>query len=176
MNGQVIWITGLSAAGKSTVAKQLVRKLKDVESNTIFLDGDELRDVLSVTSQDGSHHDREQRISLAMRYSRLCKLFASQNFTVVIATISLFREVHEWNRKHLPGYFEVYLKTPMEELRKRDPKDIYKRHAAGEVRNVAGLDLVVDEPENPEILIEFEPGRTPDEIVDQILQKLTRGI
>ncbi|MGB3705907.1 MAG: adenylyl-sulfate kinase [Castellaniella sp.] len=174
MNGRTIWITGLSGAGKSTLSAILVSKLRAIEPKTIFLDGDELREVLAADSRDGSHHDRNQRLALATRYARLCRLLASQGFTVVIATISLFREIHDWNRENQPGYFEIYLKVPLEELRRRDPKGIYHRHAAGEVHNVAGLDFSIDEPAQPEILIEFNPSRSPDETAEYIFLKLMR--
>lgn len=174
MNGRTIWVTGLSGAGKTTLSAILVDKLRAVEPKTILLDGDQLRAVLATDSRDGSHHDRSQRLALAMRYARLCRLLASQGFTVVIATISLFREVQDWNRENQPGYFEIYLKVPLEELRHRDPKGIYHRHATGEVRNVAGLDFAIDEPTQPEILIEFNPSRSPDETAEHIFLKLMR--
>ena len=66
----------------------------------------------------------------------------------------MFREVHTWNRTHLPGYFEAYLKVPIEELRRRDSKGIYSRFDAGKLKNVAGLDLNVDEPEEPDFEVE----------------------
>lgn len=169
----MIWVTGLSGAGKSTLSQILVDELRTHAANIIFLDGDELREVLSQASNDGSHHDKKQRTALALQYSKLCKLLASQGFTVVIATISLFRQIHEWNRQNLPGYFEIYLKVPLEELKRRDPKGIYKRFAAGEVRNVAGLDLDIDEPGDPDMLIEFDPDKSPDQLVNQILQEFT---
>ena len=79
---------------------------------------------------------------------------------MVIATISLFREVHAWNRAHLPGYFEVYLKVPLDELRRRDPKGIYRRFDACELTHVAGLDLPIDEPDTADWVVEFVPGRS----------------
>ncbi len=122
MSGRVVWITGLSGAGKSTVSAHLRPHLLRADPKTIFLDGDDLRAVMAAASVDGADHGRAQRLELAQRYARLCRLLALQDFTVVIATISLFREVHEWNRNNLPGYVEVYLKVPVEELRRRDPR------------------------------------------------------
>ncbi|TWD50739.1 adenylylsulfate kinase [Agrobacterium vitis] len=174
MSGRTIWITGLSGAGKSTLSRILVRKLQEIEPRTIFLDGDELREVMSAAAWDGGDHDRNQRLGLAMRYARLCRLLAAQGFTVVIATISLFREVQTWNRENQPNYFEIYLKVPIDELRRRDPKGIYRRHATGEIRNVAGLDFDIDEPEQPEFLIEFEHGRSPEDAANEIFLKLAR--
>lgn len=80
----------------------------------ILLDGDELREVFGAAAENARNHGREGRLALAMQYAHLCRVIAGQGLTVVIATISLFREVHEWNRANLPGYFEAYLKVPIE--------------------------------------------------------------
>jgi adenylylsulfate kinase-like enzyme/glycosyltransferase involved in cell wall biosynthesis len=154
--GRVLWITGLSGAGKSTLAHEVVARLRATGENVVMLDGDELRDVFGAVAANVQNHGREGRLALAMQYAHLCKVIASQGLTVVIATISLFREVHAWNRSNLPGYFEVYLKVPLEELRRRDPKGIYRRFDAGELANVAGLDLPIDEPESADWIVDFD--------------------
>lgn len=153
--GLVVWITGLSGSGKSTLANEVTVRMREEGQSVVLLDGDELRRVLGATTSSVENHGRAGRLALAMQYSRLCGVLASQGFTVVIATISLFREVHAWNRANLPNYFEVYLKVPEEELRRRDPKHIYQRFDAGELTNVAGLDLPVDEPEAADWIVEY---------------------
>ena len=134
----------------------MVSRLRQRKKSVILLDGDELRDVFGATAESESNHSREGRLNLAMQYSKLCRVIASQGLTVVIGTISLFREVHEWNRENLPGYFEVFLKVPMDELRRRDPKGIYERFDSGQLTNVAGLDLPIDEPQAPDVIFEFK--------------------
>lgn len=173
--GSVIWITGLSGAGKSTVAQQVVQRLRAEGRPAIFLDGDDLREVFGAVTPNEENHGREARISLALQYARLCRVLASQSHTVVIATISLFREVHEWNRRHLPGYFEVYLKVPLEELKRRDPKGIYRKHQAGELKHVAGLDLEVDEPKQPDLVVEYAPQKSINDTANKILDSLFEG-
>ena len=168
MNNQLIWITGLSGSGKSTVAKELVYILKENDRNVIFLDGDSLRSIFSGSTKKGEKYDRQSRIDLALTYSKLCQAITSQGFTVVIATISLFKEVHIWNRKNQTEYFEVYLKVPMKELARRDPKGIYKGYSEGKIKNVAGLDLQIDEPRNPHYQVDFNPILTPKEVATNI--------
>ena len=170
--GKVIWITGLSGAGKSTLASELALRIMALGETVVLLDGDELREVFNTTNTDQQNHGREDRLALAMRYARLSRMIANQGLTVVIATISLFREVHIWNRANLPGYFEVFLKVPLEILRQRDPKGIYVRFDSGELRNVAGLDLVIDEPELADFTAAYSPDISVYDLVDNLIEKL----
>lgn len=170
--GRVVWITGLSGAGKSTLATALAGRLREAGEAVLMLDGDELREVFGAVAANAQNHGREGRLALAMQYAHLCRVIAAQGLTVVIATISLFREVHAWNRANLPGYFEVYLKVPVEELRRRDPKGIYRRFDAGELTHVAGLDLPIDEPEAADWIVEFVPERPAEVLAEDLLKVL----
>ena len=69
----------------------------------------------------------------------------------------MFAEVHSWNRQNLPGYIEVFLKVPITELKRRDPKGIYKKFQNGEAKNISGLDIAVDEPQNADWIEVFDP-------------------
>jgi len=174
--GRVLWITGLSGAGKTTLAKEVVRRLRDLDKHVVFLDGDELREVFGATTVNAQNHGREGRLLLAMQYAHLCRVIASQGMTVVIATISLFKEVHAWNRENLPGYFEVYLNVPIAELRQRDPKGIYRRFDDGELTHVAGLDLPIDEPEAADWVAEFSTERSVDVLAGELMNFIKIGI
>jgi cytidine diphosphoramidate kinase len=176
MTGQVIWITGLSGAGKTTVAKQLTLRSRELGLKPILLDGDVLRDIFKNLGVNSEAYNREARIELALKYAHICQILSSQSFTVVIATVSMFREVYAWNRANLPNYFEVYLKVPLDELRLRDPKKIYQRYDAGELNNVAGLDLCIDEPLEPHVTLDFEMQsflwKSPEIIVEHLISEL----
>lgn len=174
VNGRVIWITGLSGAGKSTLAIELAGKLRAKGEHVVMLDGDELRQVFGAVSNNVKNHGREGRLALAMQYAHLCRVIAAQGVTVVIATISLFQEVYAWNRQYLPGYLEVYLKVPLEELRRRDPKGIYQRFDTGELSNVAGLDIPIDEPANADLVIEFDTTKSV-ELISTIVINSIKG-
>lgn len=176
MPGRVIWITGLSGAGKSTLAHEVVSNLRLANKAVVMLDGDELREVFGAVAANTRNHGREGRLALAMQYARLCRIIAEQGLIVVIATISLFREVHEWNRANLPGYFEVYLKVPLEELRRRDPKGIYRRYDAGELTDVAGLDMPIDEPEAADWIVKFDSELTVTLLAEKLNQILNTNI
>jgi adenylylsulfate kinase len=165
----VLWITGLSGAGKSTLAGQIALRMRARGLTLVLLDGDELREVFGAVSASVENHGRAGRLEMASRYARLCRMIALQKVHVVIATISMFREVHEWNRGNLPDYIEIYLKTPLDELRRRDPKGIYREYDAGHLEHVAGLDLEIDEPEAADWVMEFEPGRSVTSTADELM-------
>lgn len=165
--GQVYWITGLSGAGKTTLARALQNKLPEsVLPKSIILDGDALREVLAVPS---SHFDRASRLSLAYTYARLCKLLADQGAVVIIATISLFHEVHEWNKENLPNYMEIFLDVSEGIRKQRDPKLLYAKEQTGDVQNMAGSEVVIDFPKNPHLT--FKDTVPIDDMIKQILAR-----
>ena len=145
--GRVIWITGLSGAGKTTLARALWPHLPDA----ILLDGDELREVLAAT---GTGFDAASRKALALTYARFARLLARQGRTVMVATISLFHEVHAWNRENLPGYLEVFLDVPEDVRRARDPKGLYAAERQGVVRQMAGGETHVEVPLTPDVRLD----------------------
>lgn len=171
-SGRVIWITGLSGAGKSTLAREVAARLRAASEAVVILDGDELRELFVAVDENTQNHGRGGRLALAMQYAHMCRIIAAQGLTVVIATISLFKEVHAWNRTNLPGYFEVYLKVPLDELRRRDTKGIYRRFDAGDLTNVAGLDLVIDEPDAADWLVKFPPALDASAVADELINRL----
>lgn len=129
--GSVTWITGLSGAGKSTLARALKRRMPEC----IILDGDELREVLAPMA---AGYDGESRRKLAFTYARLADFLARRGLNVIVATISLFHDVHAWNRENLPGYMEVFLDVPLKERVRRDPKGLYAAEKSGSLTHMAG--------------------------------------
>jgi len=165
----VIWITGLSGSGKTTLAKAVASNLAITNQQSLLLDGDQLRLLLGTDGNSENNYSRAARLKLALRYASLCKLIVSQNITTIISTISMFKEVYLWNRNNLVSYIEVYLKVPISELKRRDPKKIYSRFDRGEIKNIAGLDLKVDEPKNSDLLLEYKDGLSLDWCVEEVI-------
>ena len=168
MQGKVIWITGFSGAGKTTLANKLSSEIVDKGFSVVRLDGDDLREVFGATADYG----RNSRLKLSMQYAQLCKLLSAQGHIVIIATISMFREVYKWNRSNLPYYLEVYLKVPLQELRLRDPKGIYRRFDSGELKEVAGMDLAVDKPEMANLIFDYSSKLSVETMSKIIIDKL----
>lgn len=162
--GRVIWITGLSGSGKTTLANALLPRLPPPR---LLLDGDEMREALSPIA---GGYDVDSRKRLAHTYARLCKLIASQGTTVVCATISMFHEVREWNRLHLPNYCEVYLEASEAVLKERDFKKIY-RETAGQASHIVGQTIPPELPKAPDI--RFQQGAIQVEaMADAVLEAL----
>ncbi len=162
--GLVVWLTGLSGAGKSTTAALLAKYFSSHDLPMVLLDGDVLRDLMS--AQDG--HGRDRRLGLAHAYSRLCQVLSTRGFHVVCATMSLFHEVQGRNRREIPRYVEIYLRVPLDELRRRDPKGLYAKAEAGMVTDVVGIDLPAEEPRNPDLVLDHAETRTADDIAAHI--------
>lgn len=146
-NGRVIWITGLSGAGKTTLARALLPHLP----GSVLLDGDEMREALGVANRA---FDAASRKQLALTYARLARLLARQGLTVVVATISLFHDVHSWNRVHLPGYLEIFLDVSEEVRRSRDPKGLYAGEQNGQIQHMAGCTTPVETPRAPHLRLD----------------------
>ncbi|MDB0021087.1 adenylyl-sulfate kinase [Candidatus Pseudothioglobus singularis] len=172
MSSCLYWITGLSGAGKTTIGQLFYSRLKISNKNVVFLDGDILREVLNITEQ----YSPKERRKIAMTYSRLCKLLTDQDIEVVIATISMFHEVRDWNRSNIEFYREVYIKVPNEVLIERDQKKLYSRALKGEIQYVIGADLnkniEFEEPKKPDIIINNDGLKKPEDIVDQLIKDL----
>ncbi len=166
--GRVVWITGLSGSGKTTVARLLKAALEMRGRAVVLLDGDELRAFMPL----GDRFDRDSRLSLALSYGGLCRLIAEQGFTVICATISMRREVHEWNRLNIPNYVEVFLDVAPEVRAARDPKRYYARIQGGGLTEFAGHDLGVDFPAAPDLHLTPSPEEEPEQTMERILALL----
>ncbi len=169
--GKVIWITGLSGSGKTTISAEISDKLIKKNLNVISLDGDKLREIFATDLIDEHNFNKSSRIELARKYSKLCKIIADQGYIVLIATISMFNEIYNWNRANLPGYFEIYMNVPLEVLFKRDPKGLYKKYSQGKIKNIAGLDLEIDEPTHPDFVVMNYEGEI-EALANDIIKKL----
>jgi cytidine diphosphoramidate kinase len=152
--GSVFWITGLSGAGKSTLANELQAFLKAKNIESVILDGDQLREIFHKTSITQDHYSRDVRLQLAVQYSKLAHLLSSQGINVIVATISMFNEIYQMNRSLMKNYIEIFMDIPIDVLRKRDPKGIYLKGSSGDLKGIAGVDLLVDTPTDPHLTID----------------------
>ncbi|MGA2216164.1 MAG: adenylyl-sulfate kinase [Bryobacteraceae bacterium] len=165
-SGRVFWITGLSAAGKTSIGRALSTRLRASGCSVVFLDGDTLRSV----SQDLGY-SAENRRAAAMRNGMLCRMLAEQGLDVVCSTISLFHEVQRWNRENIPNYNEIFVRVPIEELKRRDTKGVYSPAPNGRAANIVGLDIAAEFPETPDLILDNDASLHPEEAVRRILEQ-----
>lgn len=139
--GAVIWLCGLAGSGKSTLAMALNERLRAKFDNVIYLDGDESREIFGHFS-----YDKNGRIDMAIKRSKLANFLSKQGQIVIVSTISLFNEVYEFNRANLQNYFEVFVECEFDELKRRDQKGLYTKALSGKIANVVGVDIAYDAP------------------------------
>lgn len=164
----LVWITGLSGSGKTTVAKSLVSKLRSNSINPIWLDGDNLRKALLI---DGEY-SRNERLKIAQKYCNLAKIFVDQKHLVICSTISLFYEIQDWNRTNIIPYLEVFLDVPEAIRIKRDSQGYFERIGVNEVTEFAGSHFNVDLPKNPDLHIHNFGDHNVEDTVAIIWQEL----
>ncbi len=158
--GFVYWVTGLPGAGKSTFARALNDSLKQAGVPSLLIDSDQFRNALG----NAFGFDRESRRELGAAYGRLSDLFSRQGLDIVCATTSLFEDVRRWNREHLAHYQEIYIQTPSDLIVRRHPRGLYARALEKRVRNVPGVDQYIEEPREPDVVIDNTDDVTPDDL------------
>lgn len=146
----VVWITGLSGAGKSAIAAELRRRLTASGRPSVLLDGDEVR---AAVADPSAGYDRGGRLLSARRLARLARLLEAQDVVVVVATMSLFHEIHAWNRRELGQYLEVLVDVSVDTLARRDPKGLYARAASDASTGLPGVALAAELPRAPDLVI-----------------------
>ncbi|NOQ29642.1 MAG: adenylyl-sulfate kinase [Helicobacteraceae bacterium] len=163
---KAIWITGLSGSGKTTIGKGVYDKLKRKDSNTVFLDGDSFREILG----NDLRHNQQDRLENAKRIHRMCKFLVSENINVVCTTMSLYKEVHDLNRKEINNYIEIFIECSMEELIRRDQKELYSKALKGKLDDIVGINAPFDKPLNCELIIDNTQLNDLDTKVYKILE------
>ncbi|MGB0909672.1 MAG: adenylyl-sulfate kinase [Nitrospirales bacterium] len=167
--GVVVRITGLSGAGKTSIAQALFEYWKTQSPNVVLIDGDRFRECIG----DELGHSKEERLINAFRIARFAKFLSDQGIHVICATISLFRECEEWYWENLSDYYEVFLDVSLNVLRLRDPHGLYARAEKGLEKNVVGIDLPFDRPLRPHLALGNDENIFP---IQDFLVQIIEGI
>ncbi|MEW5727601.1 MAG: sulfate adenylyltransferase subunit CysN [Pseudomonadota bacterium] len=167
----VVWFTGLSGSGKSTIANLVEQKLHAMGRHTYLLDGDNVRHGLN-KDLGFTEADRVENIR---RVAEVSKLFVDAGLIVLVSFISPFRAERTMARDLIgtEEFAEVYVSTSLEECERRDPKGLYRRARKGEIKNFTGLDSPYEPPLEPTLVLRTEAG-TPEVLADEVIAELAR--
>jgi len=153
----VIWLTGLSGSGKSTIAEGIIEYLSKNGTRVEHLDGDVMRKIFPQTGF--SKEERDQHIR---RVGYLAAMLEKHDVTVVASFISPYREARDFVRSLCRNFIEIYVSTPLEVCEQRDPKGLYAKARRGEIKEFTGIDDPYEAPENPELIID-----TTDQTIEE---------
>jgi bifunctional enzyme CysN/CysC len=167
----VLWFTGLSGAGKSTIANLVEKKLHLMGRHTYLLDGDNVRHGLN---RDLGFTDAD-RVENIRRVAETAKLFVDAGLIVMVSFISPFRSERQMARELFgeDEFFEVFVDTPLEVCEQRDPKGLYKKARAGLIKNFTGIDSIYEPPQAPEIRLNAS-AQGPEDLAESIIEQLER--
>lgn len=170
--GAVLWFTGLSGCGKSTIANAVDRQLHDRGIHTFLLDGDNIRMGLN-KNLAFSPEDRTENIR---RIGEVAKLFCASGTLVLTAFISPYKVDRDQVRELLEKgqFLEVYVKASLETCELRDPKGLYKRARAGEIKGFTGIDAPYEAPESAEVILDSD-SKSVDELANEVVAYLERN-
>jgi adenylyl-sulfate kinase len=165
--GFTLWFTGLSGAGKTTLARLVETELIARGHKVEVLDGDIIRTNLS----KGLGFSKEDRDTNIRRIGFVCNLLSRNDVVAIAAAISPYREVRDELRRDIRDFVEVYVSCPIEVLAERDVKGLYKKALAGEIKNFTGVDDPYESPLHAEVIVETDT-ETPDESAARIIARL----
>ncbi len=167
MKGFTLWFTGLPSSGKSTLARRVEEVLLERGMNVEVLDGDEVRENLS----KGLGFSKEDRDTNIRRIGFVAKLLSRNGVVAITAAISPYRDVRDEMRRAIGRFVEVYVQCPIDVLKERDVKGLYKKALGGEIKHFTGVDDPYEAPTRAEIVIESDR-----ETVDESLAKIVRTL
>lgn len=144
----VIWLTGLSGSGKTTIANSLAEKIEKENKKVILLDGDNIRDYFE------TGFDKISRINHNLKVGKMASMFEKQGFVVIVSLISPYLEAREQARNMTENFIEVYVSTPLKICEERDVKGLYAKARKGEIKNFTGVNDMYQVPFNPDITID----------------------
>ena len=161
--GIVFWVTGLSGVGKTTISKNLHKKITDHFGKTIFFNGDDFRRIFKLNK-----YSLNARKEYVLQYSKFCKFVSEQNINVLIAVVGLFDFVRLRNKEKIKNYIEIFIKASKNNVKKNDKRKIYFKS------DVFGKDLKPELPKNSDIIITNDFKKKPEAISKSIFNSILK--
>ena len=161
--GILIWITGLSGAGKTSLAKGIKNKIAKSYGKTIILNGDDLREIF-----DLNRYDRKARLNYGRKYCKFLKFLTDQNVNVIFTVVGLFDELRNWNRKNIKNYVEVYVKAQISDIKRKKKKKVYYKKN----QSLVGIQISPEFPKKPDIIIKNDFKKTIQSLSLSLVKKI----
>ncbi len=164
----IIWITGISGAGKSTIANEIIRTYKKHLPNLVNIDGDIVREFFDQNLK----YEEKDRIKQIKRIQKICKFLEQQGLILIVSALYSSNQLMKWNRENFSNYYEIFLDVSLSLVEKRDPKNLYKKYQEGKEKNVVGKDIPWIPPKNYDLKITMNENTKVKDVIEKIISKL----
>ena len=165
--GILFWITGLSGAGKTTIAEKIKNDISNKYGPTVIVSGDNLRKMFNLKT-----FSRKGRLAYALSYSKFCKCITDNKINIILSTVSMFHKVRKWNRTNISNYVEIYIQSDINTIIKQKKKFFYK----GNYKNVIGKDIKPEFPQSPHITIKNDFNKSINTLTRELIKKINKII
>ena len=165
----VIWLTGISGSGKTTIARELMKRFKGSLPHLINVDGDEVRMLFN---NDLGYHLRDRKKQI-QRIQKICKFLEMQKMIVIASALYSDANILKWNRENFRNYKEIYIKASLDLVKKADVKGVYSKYEKEKVKNIVGIDIKWIEPVSPDLIINRDAGIEINSSIKQIVNNIS---
>ena len=161
--GILFWITGVSGSGKTALASKIKKEIIKKYGPTLVISGDDIRRIFELNK-----YNYKDRLIVLKKYCKLAKFITNQKINLIFAVVGMIDEIRKWNRKNIDNYVEIYIKSDIKKIIKFGKKKTYKN----EKENIVGLDIKLDFPKKPDIIINNNFKSTINEMSRELLKKI----
>ena len=165
--GILFWITGLSGSGKTTLGRAIHNDIKRLYGPTIMIRGDDVRKIFNLRG-----YEYKERLEITKKYSEFAKYITGQKINIIFAVVGMFHEPRKWNKRNIENYIEIYVKSNIKNIIKKNKKKVYKQKNPGKL---IGIDIKPEYPKNPHLTI-FNNFRVPTKKMKEILLKKIKNL
>ena len=163
--GIVFWITGLSGAGKTSLANGIKKEIRKKFGPTLVINGDDLRKIFKLNK-----YDKSSRLKYTEQYSQFLKFITNQGVNVIFTVVGLFDKIRTWNRKNINNYVEIFIRTSVSKIKKKRKKRIYLK----KTNEIVGIQIKPEFPKRPDIIINNDFKKSIRQLSAVLIKKIIK--